>query len=68
MIEHFTPAVVRALELARRVAAALEATEVAPLHVLRALLQEEEGRPFLMLRDVGGFPAAGVVVEAFGRS
>jgi thiamine-phosphate pyrophosphorylase len=53
MIEHFTPAVVRALELARRVAAALEATEVAPLHVLRALLQEEEGRPFLMLRDAG---------------
>jgi thiamine-phosphate pyrophosphorylase len=49
----FTPAVVRALEVARRWAGVLSDVEVRPAHLLLGLLQEEEGRPALLLTDAG---------------
>jgi thiamine-phosphate pyrophosphorylase len=44
MLPEMTPAVARALELAQLHAHSLGAPEVSPLHLLHALLAEEEGR------------------------
>lgn len=49
----FTPAVTRALEEARLWAVRLGMAEVAPVHVLYALLSEEEGRAALLLAEAG---------------
>src|SRR5205823_6104188 len=51
-----TPAVARALEAARRWAAHDRAATVQPAHVLQGLLDEEEGRPWLLLTQAGVDP------------
>jgi thiamine-phosphate pyrophosphorylase len=53
-MDDYTPAVERALKLARYVAACRGAQAVEPADLLRALLQEQEGRPFLLLIQAGG--------------
>jgi thiamine-phosphate pyrophosphorylase len=65
-----TPAVERALEVARRWAGVLGGPEVQPAHLLLGLLQEEEGRPALLLAGAGlerarvhALLTAGVVAE-----
>jgi thiamine-phosphate pyrophosphorylase len=52
-----TPAVARSLEAAQNYACRLGATEIQPLHVLRGLVDEEEGRAALLLARVGVSPA-----------
>lgn len=51
MSEPYTPAVIRAMELAQHLAGADQVVETT--HVFTALLQEEEGRPFTLLLDAG---------------
>src|SRR5436309_312460 len=46
MLPPLTPAVGRAVELARRHARALSSATVLPVHLLMALLEEEDGRAF----------------------
>jgi thiamine-phosphate pyrophosphorylase len=53
-----TPAVARALEAAEDYARRLGATELQPLHLLRGLVDEEEGRAALLLTRAGVAPAA----------
>jgi len=53
MRAELTPAVTRALENAQEWAFALGQSEVLPAHVLLGLLQEEEGRPALLLAGAG---------------
>lgn len=53
MTELYTPAVERAIELAQRLAAQLQHAETEPGHLLQALLQEEEGRAFVLLTSAG---------------
>lgn len=53
MSVEMTPAVIRAVEAARRHAKARGATEVAPVHLLLALLEEEEGGAFAMASAAG---------------
>jgi thiamine-phosphate pyrophosphorylase len=48
-----TPAVARALELAQQWAQNEQAAELLPAHLLQALLEEEEGRPWLLLSQAG---------------
>ena len=48
-----TPAVARALELAQQWAKNEQAAELLPAHLLQALLEEEEGRPWLLLTEAG---------------
>ncbi len=54
----FTPAVERALEAAQGWARRQGADDVRPLHLLRGLLDEEEGRAAALLRAAGLDPAA----------
>src|SRR5207342_2858900 len=58
MFPELTPAVDRALAAARELARAAGAPDVQPLHLLHALLDEEEGRAATLLRDAGADPAA----------
>src|SRR5207248_10486688 len=51
-----TPAVDRALEAARRWASHDRSATVQPAHVLQGLLQEEEGRAWLLLTQAGVDP------------
>jgi len=53
MRSELTPAVTRALESAQQWASALRQGEVQPAHVLLGLVQEEEGRPVLLLAGAG---------------
>src|SRR5262245_61386161 len=53
MPAELTPAVLRALEVARQRAHRLGAAEVAPIHLLHGLLAEEEGRSSLLLSRHG---------------
>ena len=62
MVPELTPAVARALDKARAYASGLGVSEVLPLHVLHALLAEEEGRAASLVR------AAGLDVSAFRAS
>src|SRR3954470_3950830 len=48
-----TPAVTRAVEAARRLAKARGAAEVAPVHLLLALLEEEDGGAFALASAAG---------------
>jgi thiamine-phosphate pyrophosphorylase len=48
-----TPAVIRALEKAQAWAALLREPELLPAHVLLGLIEEEEGRPALLLAGAG---------------
>src|SRR6266550_1813584 len=61
MLPEMTPAVCRALDAARGWAARLGTDEVAALHLLCGLLEEEEGRATALLR------AADVDVESLRR-
>jgi thiamine-phosphate pyrophosphorylase len=60
-----TPAVVRALEAADRWARRQAKTEILPLHLLAALVEEEEGQAAVMLARLG--PAPALVRAAFGN-
>src|SRR5439155_24681081 len=62
MLPKMTPAVRRALDAARVWAARLGTGDVAPLHLLCGLLEEEEGRAITLLR------AADVDSDALRRS
>ena len=53
MFRNFTPAATRALEEARQVAARLGAARVQPEHLLRALLEEDEGRAAQLVARAG---------------
>jgi thiamine-phosphate pyrophosphorylase len=53
MFPESTPAVSRALLAAHGLARAQGAQAVQPLHLFQALLQEEEGRPWLLLTQAG---------------
>ena len=53
MLPPLTPAVDRAVEAARRQARARRAVEVLPIHLLMALLEEEEGRAFALAESAG---------------
>lgn len=53
MLPNVTPAVARAVELAQQLARAAGALDVQPLHLLLALLQEEEGGAALLLARAG---------------
>src|SRR5262249_55826388 len=61
MLPNLTPAVAHALEAAQEYAHRVGAAEVEPLHLLHALLREEEGRASVLLKeaglDVAGFRA-----------
>jgi thiamine-phosphate pyrophosphorylase len=58
MLPELTPAVDRALSEARELARSVGAPDVQPLHVLHALLTEDEGRAATLLRDAGADPSA----------
>ena len=62
MLPDLTPAVARALDMARAHACGLGVSEVLPLHVLHGLLAEEEGRAASLAL------AAGLDVSAFRAS
>lgn len=53
MLSNLTPAAARALESAQRRARHEGTTEVQPPHLLHALLEEPEGRPFVLLTRAG---------------
>src|SRR5947209_1707489 len=53
MRAELTPAVTRALQSAQEWACLLGHPELRPAHVLLGLLQEEEGRPSLLLAGAG---------------
>src|SRR4051794_27841497 len=53
MPAEMTPAVARAVEAARRHAMARGAAEAAPIHLLLALLEEEEGGAFALAAAAG---------------
>src|SRR5579862_2330947 len=53
MLPEMTPAVARALQSAQFYAAAEQKTHLMPLHVLRALLEEEEGRAVELVLRAG---------------
>jgi thiamine-phosphate pyrophosphorylase len=53
MLPPFTPAVGRAVELARCYARSRSSATVLPVHLLMALLEEEEGRAFLLASAAG---------------
>lgn len=56
MIFNLTPAVERALQLAQTLAHQLEVASVEPVHLLRGLLHEEEGRAWSLLARAGYDP------------
>jgi thiamine-phosphate pyrophosphorylase len=56
MPPEYTPAVRRALEIAGNLARLHQAAAVEPVHLLQALLQEEEGRPWGLLVEAGAEP------------
>jgi thiamine-phosphate pyrophosphorylase len=56
MLPPLTPAVGRAIEAARRHAQANQAAEVLALHLLRGLLEEEEGRAYSLAEAAGLSP------------
>jgi thiamine-phosphate pyrophosphorylase len=58
MSPELTPAVDRAFAAARDLAREVGAPNVQPLHLLHALLAEEEGRAATLLREAGADPAA----------
>jgi thiamine-phosphate pyrophosphorylase len=58
MFPDLTPAVVRALEVARQLAGQRGASEVQPIHLLLALLEEEEGRAATLLGRAGLVPGS----------
>lgn len=58
MIPDCSPAVARAMDAAQQLARSRNGTEVVPLHLLCALLEEEEGQAASLLREAGAAPAA----------
>src|SRR5713226_813962 len=48
-----TPAVARALDLAQEWARREDSAELLPTHLLQGLLEEEEGRPWILLTQAG---------------
>ncbi|HTU20219.1 MAG TPA: thiamine phosphate synthase [Gemmataceae bacterium] len=62
MLPELTPAVARVLETAQRHASLLGSSEVLPIHLLHALLAEEEGRAWSLA------VAAGLDAAAFRRA
>jgi thiamine-phosphate pyrophosphorylase len=58
MLPEMTPAVERSLAAARIGAASVGSSEVQPVHLLRGLLEEDEGRAACLLRDAGLDPVA----------
>jgi thiamine-phosphate pyrophosphorylase len=64
MLPELTPAVERAVEVARVLARQVGAADVQPLHLLHGLLAEEEGRAATLLRSAGADPAAARAVLA----